>query len=125
MSLRKKQSIFAINFAKLIVFAYEQGYEATYGEGLRTKNQQTLYFKGYTLVEEGSSLKLAKTKPLSKTMSSFHLKKLAHDINLFKDGILLNDKESFKIISEYWKSLDPDNTCGYFWGWDLGHFQMG
>ena len=126
MSLRNKQSIFALNVAKLIIYAYENGYELTLGEVLRTISQQYLYFMGYKLMKIGSSLKLAKTSRKSKTMFSKHLKKLAIDLNVFVDGRLLgkNDKELYKPLAEYWKSLHPKNTCGYYWNWDFGHFQM-
>jgi len=124
MSLRKKQSIFALNVSKLIQFSYENGYEITLGEVLRTQDQQKLYFEGYKLVKIGSDLKLAKTSTKSKTMSSKHLKKLAIDINLFKDGKYLTKREDFKLLAEYWKSLHEKNTCGYYWRWDMNHFQM-
>lgn len=124
MSLRAKQSIFALNISKLIVWANENGYEITTGEAYRTNDQQLLYFMGYKLLVVGGSLKLAKTKPKSKTMNSYHLKKLAEDINLFIDGEYKTDKESFKPLAEYWKSLHPDNVSGYDWGWDFNHFQM-
>lgn len=124
MTLREKQSLFAFNLSMLIQFAYENGYEITMGEAFRTKCQQYLYFCGYKIMEIGSSLKLAKTSQKSKTMSSLHLLKLACDINLFKDGTLLSSKEDFKLLSTYWKGLHSGNTCGYFWGWDFGHFQM-
>lgn len=124
MGLREKQSIFALNFAKLVIYAYEIGYEVTLGEAQRTIDQQRLYFEGYTLLKVGNSLKLAKTTPKSKTMDGLHLKKLAVDINLFKSGELLNDQESFRPLAEYWKSLHPDNESGYDWGWDTSHFQM-
>ena len=124
MSLRNKQSIFALNVAKLIIYAYEIGYELTLGEVLRTMCQQYLYFMGYKLMKIGSALKLAKTSRKSKTMNSKHRKKLAIDLNLFKDGVYLTDKESFRPLAEYWKSLHPKNTCGYYWNWDLNHFQM-
>ena len=124
MTLRNKQSIFALNVSKLIQFAYEQGYEITLGEAYRTKSQQYLYFEGYNIIKLGSSLKLAKTKSKSRTMNSKHLYKLAIDINLFKDGVYLTDKESHKPLAEYWKSLHPKNTSGYFWNWDINHYQM-
>lgn len=125
MSLRAKQSIFALNISKLIVWANENGYEITTGEAYRTNDQQLLYFMGYKLLVVGGSLKLAKTKPKSKTMNSYHLKKLAEDINLFIDGEYKTDKESFKPLAEYWRTLHPDNVSGYDWGWDFNHFQMG
>lgn len=112
-----------LNVGKLILFAYENGYELTGGELQRTKSQQYLYFEGFKLIKLGSVLKLFKTKILSKTMFSKHLSKLAIDLNLFKDGKLLYKKEDFKLVSEYWKSLNERNNCGYFWGWDFGHFQ--
>lgn len=124
MSLREKQSVFALNFAKLVQYAYSIGYEITYGEGLRTKSQQYLYFEGFDIEKIGASLKLYKSTRRSKTMNSKHLLKLAHDINLFKNGQIQTDAEAFKPLAKYWKSLHPANESGYDWGWDLGHFQM-
>lgn len=124
MTLREKQSVFSLNVAKLISFAYNNGYEITLGEVYRTIEQQYLYFWGYKLSVIFGSLKLVKTKQLSKTMDSRHLKKLAIDINLFKDGNLCEKKEDFKEIADYWKLLNENNDCGYYWGWDFGHFEM-
>jgi len=124
MTLREKQSVFALNVSKLIAYAYEIGYEITLGEAYRTQCQQYLYFEGRKIMKIGSDLKLAVTKPKSKTMNSKHRDKLAIDINLFKDGKYLTDKESFKPLAEYWKSLNDKNTSGYFWHWDFNHFQM-
>lgn len=123
MTLRQKQSLFMLNLGKLILFAYENGYELTGGELLRTQSQQYLYVEGFKLMKLGSVLKLFKTKILSKTMFSKHLSKLAIDLNVFKNGVLLKKKEDFKLLAEYWKSLDERNDCGYFWGWDYSHFQ--
>ena len=91
MTLREKQSIFALNISKLIIYAFEIGYETTKGEALRTIDQQRLYFDGYTIMKFGSGLKLAKSKRKSKTMNSYHLKKLAEDINLFKNDEYKSD----------------------------------
>jgi len=124
MTLREKQSIFMLNVGKLILFAYENGYELTAGELLRTKDQQTLYFEGYTIKKIGSALRLCKANRLSKTMFSKHLDKLAIDLNLFIDGAYKTDKESFKLLAEYWRGLDKNNESGYDWGWDFNHFQM-
>ena len=124
MSLREKQSIFAKNFALLVIHAYEIGYEITYGEGQRTGDQQLLYFEGFSLKKIGSSLKLFKSNKRSKTMSSDHLLKCAHDINVFIDGDYKTDKETYKPLHEYWVSLHPKNYSGYQWGWDYNHFGM-
>lgn len=124
MSLRKKQSIFALNLSKLISYAYSIGYEITMGEVLRTNDQQLLYFEGYTLIKEDGVVKLIKTKPKSKTMNGYHPKKLAADLNVFVNGEYKTDKETYKPLAEYWKSLNEKNVSGYDWGWDLNHFQM-
>lgn len=71
MSLRKHQSIFLKNVAKLITWAFEQGYELTGGELYRTEEQQNIYRKNGT----------------SKVQVSKHQKRLAIDLNLFIDGI--------------------------------------
>ena len=124
MTLGEKQEIFSYNLSKLIQFAYEKGYRIRLGEVFRTVDQQMLYFEGYSLMKIGSELKLAKRKPRSRTMNSKHMKKLAVDINLFKDGEYLAKREDFKELAEYWKGLHEKNTCGYYWHWDFGHFQM-
>ena len=41
--MRKKQSIFILNVAKLIAWAFENGYELTVGEAYRTDEQQAIY----------------------------------------------------------------------------------
>ncbi len=108
MTLSQSQRIFSLNLAKLILWIYEQGMECTLGEVLRTTEQQAIYLKNGK----------------SKTMNSGHLKKLAADINLFVDGTYATGKESYRKMSEYWKSLHPKNISGYDWGWDAQHLEM-
>ena len=124
MTLRQKQSLFLKNFALLVLWAFDNGYELTGGELLRTEDQQLLYFEGQSLKKIGSDLKLLKAEKKSKTMDSDHLKKLAVDINLFIDGKYVTDKESYKPLHDYWKSLHPDNYSGYEWNWDYNHYAM-
>lgn len=109
MTLSQKQRVFSLNLAKLIVWTYQQeGHELTMGEVLRTPEQQALY--------------VAQKK--SKTSNSKHLEKLAADLNLFIGGVYRTDKEAYKQMAQYWKSLHPDNVAGYDWGWDANHFEM-
>ena len=108
MKLSEKQGIFLLNVSKLIQWVDAQGWWATGGELLRTKEQLEIYFK------QGKS----------KTMNSKHRSKLAIDLNLFIDGEYQTDNESYKPLAEYWKSLHPDNVAGYDWGWDANHFEM-
>ena len=106
--MRKKQSIFILNVAKLIAWAFEQGYELTVGEAYRTEEQQAIY------LQNGKS----------KAQRSRHQDKLAIDLNLFIDGVYRTDKEAYKPLADYWKSLNVDNVAGYDWGWDANHFEM-
>ena len=108
MTLRQRQSVFAQNTAKLILYAYEIGFEVTLGEALRTVEQQRIY------VNSGKS----------KTMNSRHIQRLAIDLCLFRNGTYLTGKEDYRQLAEYWESLNPDNVAGYRWGWDANHFEM-
>jgi hypothetical protein len=106
--MRKKQSIFLLNVAKLIIWSFDNGMELTAGEMYRTDEQQAIY------LQQGKS----------KVQRSRHQDRLAVDLNLFVGGIYRTDKESYKPLATYWKSLHPDNVAGYDWGWDANHFEM-
>ncbi len=88
MTLRQRQSLFARLYAKLILHAYELGYEVTFGETLRPPEMVAIY------VERGTG-----------SANSLHPLKLAGDFNLFKDGRYLSSTESHRILGEYWESL--------------------
>jgi hypothetical protein len=97
MTERENQSKFVRMIADLILFAYDQGYELTFGDAW------------------------AKT---GHAPNSFHYRRLAIDLNLFKDGAWLQDTESFKPLGEYWKAQ------GGTWGGDFkkadgNHFSLG
>ncbi len=111
MSLVDEQWEFLKDVAKLIQFIEEKGWKVTGGELYRTKDQQEIYIK----------------KGLSKTMNSYHLKRLAIDLNFFKP-IEENGKIKYKLtyepkdieeFGEYWESLNPKNR----WGGHFKHFK--
>lgn len=102
MTLSEKQRKFTLLISKLIQWAYANGMELTLGEAYRTLEQQEIYFK------QGKS----------KTLASKHLERLAVDFNLFIGGQYKTDKESYKPLAEYWKSLDPECV----WGGDFNNF---
>ena len=79
-SLRQRQSVFAKEAALLILYAYNRGYEVTLGDCYRDKRCP------YGIKK------------------SFHKKRLAIDLNLFKDGRYLTRTEDHKILGEYWES---------------------
>ena len=107
MTEREHQSAFARDIVKLLQFAFTNGYELTLGEAQRTQEQQKIYF------ESGKS----------KTMNSYHLRKLTFDIFFFKGPKLLSSKEDLQEIGDYWTSLNPLNQWGGNWGWDTPHYE--
>jgi hypothetical protein len=108
MTLVKKQTIFLINFAKLILWAQQNGFEGTAGELHRTDEQHAWNLK----------------KGLSKATRSKHQDRLAGDLNLFVKGVYQTTRTPYKPLADYWKTLHTDNRAGYDWGWDANHFEM-
>lgn len=109
MTLREEQSKFAKDVQKLLAFIHGLGFEITFGEVLRTEEQQKVY------LETGRS----------KTMNSMHLKKCAIDLNIFRDGKLVDSEADLKGFGSYWESLDDKNKWGgNFTGFsDTPHYQ--
>ena len=98
MSLREEQSYFAKDVEKLLAFIHGLGFDVTFGEVLRTEEQQALY------ISQGKS----------KTSNSMHLKKCAIDLNIFRDGILMAGKD-LQEFGYYWQSLNEKNRWGGSW----------
>ena len=99
MSLVAEQDIFLSDVARLISKAHDLGFQISAGEMWRTPEQQKIYF------DSGRS----------KTMDSNHIKRLAVDLNFFKDGKLIGDKGTLQPIGEWWESLNPQNRWGGSW----------
>ena len=98
MGLRDEQMAFVKDTVKLLIQAEVLGYEVTFGEVQRTVEMQQLYVKAGR----------------SKTMNSQHLKKLAIDLNLFRNGKLCT-RDEIKPLGDYWESLHPQNRWGGNW----------
>ena len=96
MTLRQKQSLFARNIAKLIQYAYAEGYEVTFGDAYRDPRVHG---------------KPGEKKSYS-SASSNHKLRLAVDLNLFLDGKYLTSTESHRVLGCYWETLHPDNRWG-------------
>jgi hypothetical protein len=95
VSLREKQSDFARMVAVLILHASVKGYELTFGDAYATSGH---------------------------IKDSFHYKRLAIDLNLFKDGVYLTETEDHRPLGEYWQSI------GGTWGGDFddgNHYSLG
>lgn len=86
-SLRQKQSRFVLMVADLIQFAYARGYEITFGEAYRPETTARAY--------EAAGKGIA---------SSLHTKKLAIDLNLFRDGVYMSSTRDHTELGEYWES---------------------
>lgn len=98
MSLGMQQEIFAAQVALLIQKAAALGFGVRLGEVQRPAEMQKLY------VSTGRS----------KTMDSQHLKKLAIDLNLIKEGRLAT-REEIRELGDWWEALDPANRWGGNW----------
>ena len=97
MSLRGDQSEFVLMVAKLITFAYNHGYELTFGDAYAKSGHK-----------EGS----------------FHYKRLAIDLNLFKDGKYLTETIEHLLLGIYWESLGG-TWGGRFKNPDGNHYSYG
>ena len=105
MSLRKKQSEFAVMVANLIYKATDLGYEVTLGDAYRDPR-----------VHGEMGEKKAYGAP-----NSCHKLRLAIDLNLFKDGVFLQDTEGHRPLGEYWEKM------GGNWGGrfnDANHYSL-
>ena len=96
MSLGSKQREFTRAFASLIVWAYDNGYELTFGDTYRDPRLHG---------EVGEKKAYGHAK-------SAHKKRLAGDLNLFKDGEYLTTTEAHRPLGEYWVTLHPDAVWG-------------
>lgn len=112
--LVREQSVFLLHVCELVKKAGELGFSASAGELYRTPEQQALH------VRNGRST----------TMASQHLKRLAIDLNFFRDApdgrpLLISDVETLRPIGQFWEGLDAANRWGGNWTTfkDTPHFE--
>ena len=82
--------------AKLIIYAYEQGYELTLGDAMAKTGHRP---------------------------NSNHYIRLAIDLNLFKDGVYLTKTEEHNLLGEYWESMGG-SWGGRFSSPDGNHYSL-
>ena len=100
MSLGNRQRQFTLMLAKLVTYAYEQGYELTLGDAYRDPR---------VFGEHGAKAGYG-------SANSNHKLRLAQDLNLFKNGVWLSSTDDHQFLGEYWESI------GGSWG---GRFNDG
>lgn len=100
MTLGDKQRLFVSMVAELIRWAYDHGYELTFGDAYRDPR-----------LHGAVGVKLGYGAP-----SSCHKLRLAIDFNLFKDGKFLQTTEDHEPLGEQWEKM------GGTWG---GRFNDG
>jgi hypothetical protein len=115
MTLGEKQRAFVHNIGRLIIWAYGNDLELSFGEAQRSVAQAQANAAAGTGIS-----------------NSLHLRRLAIDLNLFKDLSLEGDEDIYQTdsgayytLGQYWKSLHPLNR----WGGDFSkpdgnHFSM-
>lgn len=107
-TLGQKQRRFVRLVAKLIEYAYEQGYELTFGDTYRTPEQ--------AVVNAAAGTGIAK---------SLHTQRLAIDLNLFKDGQWLQNSSDHGPLGIFWESLGDDcRWGGRFFKPDGNHYSI-
>lgn len=105
-SLVARQSAFLQNVCKLVKFATDLGYQVTFGEAWRTREQAAIYAKRKQGIAD-----------------SLHCDRLAVDLNFYRGGQLVIGKNNLESIGLFWESL------GGVWGGrftkydDSNHFQ--
>ncbi len=99
-TLGQKQRRFTRMIGLLIEFAYQQGYELTFGDAYRDPRVH-----GDVGVKKSYS-----------SANSVHKSRLAVDFNLFKNGVYLTSTEDHRELGEFWESI------GGTWG---GRFNDG
>jgi hypothetical protein len=109
MNLVREQHAFMLDLVKLINLAAGSGFLITGGELWRTAEQQAIY------VRTGRS----------KTMNSQHGRRLAVDLNFFRDGELTYDVKILQPLGDFWEGLHSYNKWGGNWKSfkDVPHFE--
>jgi hypothetical protein len=106
MTLSEQQRLFVKLIAQFILWAYDQGYEFTFGWAERPEWVAEIYAK------QGKGIR-----------NSLHTQRLAVDLNLFINGNYTTSEADYKPLGEKWETMHP--LCR--WGGrfsDGNHFSM-
>lgn len=109
MTLLQKQKVFTRLVANLIGYAYQMKYELTFGETYRPVEVAEIFER------QNKGIK-----------NSLHSCRLAIDLNLFKNNLLVTDTMGYEELGIYWESLSTEE---YKTAWggrfnDSNHFSI-
>ena len=94
-TLGEKQKEFTLDVARLIQWAYQHGYQLSVGDCYRSP--------AAAKANADAGIGIA---------NSLHTKRLAIDLNLFRDGEYLTHREDYEPLGVYWESLREGNCWG-------------
>ena len=106
MTLSEQQRAFVKHVGTLIDHAYANGFELTFGEAMRTKQQAAWNAAHGTGIAH-----------------SLHMIGLAIDLNLFIGGVYQADGSAHEPLGKFWETLDPLCCWGGHFG-DGNHYSM-
>jgi hypothetical protein len=135
VTLGEKQRLFTQLVARLIDFAYASGYELSFGETYRSDEQAEINALGPTgrsrLADylgglfPGLAAKIRNNPRITGARMSLHTERLAIDLNLFRNGVYLQDTDSYQRLGTFWKGLHPlARWGGDFIPTDGNHFSL-
>ena len=108
MTLGDQQRKFTLMIAKLIEFAYAEGYELSFGDAYRDSRLHGAFGE----------------KKAYGAAKSFHKTRLAVDFNLFKHGQYLAQTKDHEPLGEFWESIGG-TWGGRFKQADGNHYSLG
>lgn len=108
MRLRQKQELFAHMVALLILHAEQLGYTVTFGDAYRDPRSHGAYG----------------TRKAYGYRYSYHKRRLAVDLNLFRNGRFLRSTKAHEPLGLYWESMGG-TWGGRFRKADGNHYSFG
>jgi hypothetical protein len=131
--LLRLQMLFAQLISRLPGKAKELGYDVVFEECARSNEQAELNAMGQqgrervaALIEDAFPLLAAAIRDNGKAngiRNSGHMRKLALDVSLFKNGVYLGSTEDYHALGEWWLKQDPLCRWGGLFS-DGNHFSI-
>ena len=138
-TLLQKQYRFSVGLQRLLQYAHKQRYDVTMGEtyrhpvqaainALTVKERESLasliqhIHGGVSVALRQQNNGLKGNRPLG-IQHTLHTRRLAVDLQLFKDGEWIKEVGPYRELGMYWESLGPDFCWGGRFG-DTPHYSI-